>query len=431
MKEIWERFEPEGKHLLWCFLAVLALTLFARGYSGAAQPRVTTLMPQSRTMTGEVYTSGTLTPLGNQEYPVPDGLVITALPFRVGDTLADGDPVALVDAEALEDLLTRKGAELKQMELRLEELLDHTEPSDDALAAAKDAHSEAKELRKEWEKVLSAAKNALELAPEAEKETAQAAVAEAEAALKAAKEQVTAAKKALSREEKAYEEAVTRARRERENNEAQASVLELDIAAARSELEALEAVLDADCCILAPADGILAELSVSEEMQTADAFFAMTNPYGGLKLSFPLDREDAGFLTARTKITISREEQTKEIYGCTPDETGQERTIFTVPVTDAAWEAGQVGVHIVLWSEDYDTCVPVTALRQDGDGYFVYVLARSAGLWDIHQTIRRVGVQVERVDGVYAAVLGVEPGMQIVDTSSRPLTDGSRVRVMP
>lgn len=431
MKEIWERFEPAGKQLLWCILAVLALTLFARGYSGAAQPRVTTLMPESRTLTGEVYTSGTLTPLGSQEYPIPDGLVITALPSRVGDPLADGDPVALVDAEALEELLIRKGAELKQMELRLEELLDQTEPSDDALAAAKDALSDAKELRREWEKALSAAKNALELAPEEEKETAQAAVTEAEAALKAAKEQVAAANKALSREEKAYEETMTRIRRERENNEAQASVLELDIAEAHSELEALETIRDADCCIFAPADGILAELSCTEEIQTAGDFFAMTNPYGGLKLSFTLDREDAGFLTARTKITISREEQTREIYGCTPDETGQERTTFTVPVTDAVWEAGPVGVHAVLWSEDYDTCVPATALRQDGDGYFVYAVVRAAGLWDIHQTVRRVGVQVERLDGVYAAVLGVEPGMQIVDTCSRPLTDGSRVRVMP
>ncbi len=431
MKKFWDRFEPEWKHLLGCFLTVLVLTLFARGYSGGAQPRVTAIRPERRTMTGEVYTSGTLTPLGSQRYPVPDGLYITSPAAKVGDTLESGDPVALVDADALEDLLTRKESELTQLELRLETLLDHAEPSDDAVTAAKDALADAKALRKERESALAAAKTALEQASEEEKDAAQAAVAEAEAALRAAKEQVTAEKNSLSRAEAAYDEAVTQARRERENNEAQARVLELDVSAARSALEALEAVRDAGYCITVPAGGVLAEQPLTEGVQTGGNFFVMTNPYGGLKLSFALDREDAGYLTARTKITISRDDQTEDLYGCTSDSAGEGETFFAVPVMDAQWEAGPVGVHAVLWEEHYDTCVPVTALRQDGDGYFVYTVVRSAGLWDIHQTVRRVGVQVERLDGVYAAVQGVEPGMQIVGTSSKPLTDGSRVRVMP
>lgn len=422
MHQIWTRLDRELRHLLVYGLAVLGLTLFARGFAGAAQAQITLAAPQSRTMTGEFVTVGTLTPLGTAEHPIPDGLVVEES-AEIGTELEAGDPVVLVDPEALEELLTRRRAEVTQLELRIEALLDHEDPSEDAVSAARAAVSDAKDLRDDRETALAAAQEALELADETQLPAAEAAVVEAEQLLEDTEEALSAARAQLKREEAALAQAQTQARREQEANEAEASVLQLDLDKAAGALAELEAVRDAGYAVTAPGDGILAGLEENS--------FSMTNPYGGNLLTFRLDGEDAAFLTPAKGITISREEQSANLSGCTAEATDEEGTTFTAPMTKPGWESGSVIVSGVLWEEQYDICVPIGALRRDSAGYFLFVLERRSSLWGIEQTVRKVYVQPERQDGAYAAVSGLEPGCQVVVTSSKPLTEGSRVRVMP
>ena len=75
MKKRFEKWDPEGKQLLWCAVIVLALTLFARFYAGTAQAKVTVSQPQSRVMSGTFTAFGTLTPLDVAEYEIPEGLI--------------------------------------------------------------------------------------------------------------------------------------------------------------------------------------------------------------------------------------------------------------------------------------------------------------------------------------------------------------------
>jgi uncharacterized protein YqeY len=253
----------------------------------------------------------------------------------------------------------------------------------------------------------------------AENELAEAAAMEAEQRLIDAEEALADARENLKREEAAYADAQTRARREMGSNEAEASILQLDLDAISDRLQVLETVREDGYAVTAPAEGLLAGLE--------DGSFAMTNPYGGNLLTFSLDEVDAAFLTARTKLVLSREEQTAEVTGCTQNETGA----FSVPVVKAGWEPGTVTVSGILWEESYDVCVPVEALRRDSGGHFLFVLDRRATLWNIEQTVRKVYVYPERMDGAFAAVTGLEPGYLVVVTSSKPLTEGSRIRVTP
>jgi len=417
MKKLWDRFDPEGKHLILCFLTVLALTLFARGFAGSAQAKVTVASPQNRVMTGRFLTIGTLTPLAQTQYPFPDGLVIEKT-AEVGTALENGDLVALVDAEALDALIIRKTAEATQLELRIEGLLENNPPSADAVTTARKAASDAKSLRSECREALAAAGETLEQAPEEEKSAAEAAVMEAELRLIEAEEALENAKETLKREEADYADAQTRARREMESNEAEASILQLDLDTICAHLEELKTVREDGYAVTAPAAGVLAGLGTDH--------FAMTNPHGGNLLTFSLEGADAALLTARTKLTISREEQRAEVSGCTQGEDG----VFSVPMVKPGWEPGTVTVSGILWEESYDACVPIEALRRDSNGYFLFVLDRKATLWSIEQTVRKVYVYPERLDGSFAAVTGLEPGNTVVVTSSKPLTEGSRVRVI-
>ena len=418
MKKLWDRFDPEGKHLILCFLTVLALTLFARGFAGSTQAEVTVASPRSRVMSGKFQTIGNLTPLAETEYPIPEGLVIEKT-AQVGTALEVGNVVALVDAEALDDLITRTTAEAVRLKLRIEGLLEDNSPSKDGVNAANEAVSDAKTLRSECRDNFTAAQEALAQAPEEEKAAAEAAVTEAQQRLTDAEEALADARETLKREEAAYADAQTRARREMGANEAEASILQLDLDAISERLQALETVREDGYAVTAPAEGLLAGLE--------DGSFAMTNPYGGNLLTFSLDEEDAAFLTARTKLVLSREEQKAEVSGCTQNEDGA----FSVPVVRAGWEPGTVTVSGILWEESYDVCVPVEALRRDSGGHFLFVLDRRATLWSIEQTVRKVYVLPVRMDGAFAAVTGLEPGYLVVVTSSKPLTEGSRIRVTP
>ena len=369
-------------------------------------------------MSGKFQTIGNLTPLAQTEYPIPDGLVIEKT-AQVGTALEVGDVVALVDAEALDDLITRTTAEAVRLKLRIEGLLEDNFPSKDGVNAANEVVSDAKTLRSECKELFDAAQETLAQAPEEEKAAAEAAVMEAQQRLIDAEEALADARETLKREEAAYADAQTRARREMGANEAEASILQLDLDAISDRLQALETVREDGYAVTAPAEGLLAGLE--------DGSFAMTNPYGGNLLTFSLDEEDAAFLTARTKLVLSREEQTAQVTGCTQNEDGA----FSVPVVRAGWEPGTVTVSGILWEESYDVCVPVEALRRDSGGHFLFVLDRRATLWSIEQTVRKVYVLPERMDGAFAAVTGLEPGYLVVVTSSKPLTEGSRIRVTP
>lgn len=419
MKNYLKQLDPEGKHLIVCFLAVLALTIFARGFAGSAQARVTITLPQSRTMTGTFQAIGTLTPLVSQTYPVPQGLTLEPA-ARVGDALEAGDAVALADPAELDELLTRRSAEKTQLEVQIEALLEDIPPSDDAVTAAKNALAQAKERKTECARAVEEAQAALDDAQEPDIPAAQDALREAQRQEQEAEAALQEARTMLKQAEEAYADAQTQARRQKEVNQAQASVLRLDLDQVCALLDSLSAIRDAGYAVTAPARGILAELGTD--------YFSMTNPNGGNLLSFSLSPEDAALLTARTKVTITRGELTAEVSGCVPNADG---TAFTVPMVKSGWESGPAAVQGTLWEERCDTCVPVEALRRDSGGYFLFILERRASLWSVEQTVGKVYVYPERMDGAYAAVSGLEPGQQVVVTSSKPLTEGSRVRVTP
>lgn len=208
--------------------------------------------------------------------------------------------------------------------------------------------------------------------------------------------------------------------RTKKRNEAEATLLQLDLDKLRKQLEALTAIAQSGA-ITAPESGVLEEIT--------EKTFSISNPYGGNLLTFTLEAEDAALLTPRTKVTISREDQTADLHGCTR-KPGDDRS-FTVPVVKTGWEPGTVKVNGILWEDVYDTCIPLEALRRDKNGCFVFALQQRENLWAIEQTAWKVYVQIVKQDDSYASVSGLESGMEVIVTTTKPLTDGSRVRVMP
>lgn len=208
--------------------------------------------------------------------------------------------------------------------------------------------------------------------------------------------------------------------RMKEQNNAEATLLQLELDALHEQLEILTAVAE-NGAITAPEAGILESLS--------EKSFSISNPYGGKLLTFSLEAEDAALLTPKTRLTVSQEEQTAELHGCTR-KPGDDLT-FTVPLVKTGWESGSVRLSGVLWEDVYDACIPLEALRRDRNGYFVFVLKQQENLWAIEQTASKVYVQVAKQDDSHASVPGLDAQAAVIVSTTKPLTDGSRVRVMP
>ena len=79
---------------------------------------------------------------------------------------------------------------------------------------------------------------------------------------------------------------------------------------------------------------------------------------------------------------------------------------------------------------EYGTCVPLSALHKDADGYFVYVYTTRTTIWGMENIAVRVDVGVGAMDWRYVALFAeLEKDAQIITGSNKPLSDGDRVRV--
>ena len=178
--------DPKLKQLLKFFLLVLIVTLFARGMAADAAAGVRVISPLKKV----VFASGVLNPVGSAEYSVPDGLLITQLKAETGDSISQGDVLALVDSQTLDELLIREEGQLRQMELQHEGLLDVPDPPYDSVKQAKKNLASAKERRDAISASLEDAQAALEEARQQMESTTEEEIADAEAALSQAEEAV-------------------------------------------------------------------------------------------------------------------------------------------------------------------------------------------------------------------------------------------------
>ena len=452
-------------HMVRFFLTMLLLTLAARGFAGAAMAKVEVTVPTQYTMSRNLYSSGSVMPSGTRGMTVPAGLEVVEVLLAPGAEVAEGDILATVEPEALDALLIRQDAALQQMKIQLEGLLDGQRVSDAGVKSAKRSLEQAESSQEQAQQALASAESALQqaeddlaAAEEAVKNAAgeadltpleqavtdaAAQVRSAESArdsaalqLESAGDQVVTAREYLDQVQESYNEALIQAQRNNESNKASAQVLQLDIAAAEEGLAALKEIRDRDCAILAAETGVLVQLPLTEEgLTTGTEEVVIATQSGGCRMTFQTDQENAQLLLAEAKrITVSQGELTELVsnYEAAPETLDDELVTFTATLRKPGWSPGSVSVTALLWENTYGTCVPVSALHQDSEGYFVYVVRTEQTLMGIENQTVRVGVQVERLDGEYAAVYGgLEGADQVIRGSNKPLHNGDRVRVKP
>lgn len=108
------RFSIRPRQIALFFLWMLAFTLLARGTSGALLPEVQLSTPAPNTITQSLTATGTIQWAAGSLFYLPEGLLVEAVFVSEGEAVQEGDKIAALRREDVEQKLRSLQAELAQ-----------------------------------------------------------------------------------------------------------------------------------------------------------------------------------------------------------------------------------------------------------------------------------------------------------------------------
>lgn len=473
------------------FAALLVLTLVARGTAAATMPVVSTQPPVQAELARTCSISATVTARAGQPFRLPGGLLITEVPVRCGQQVAEGVPLVLFDAADVEQALARAKAELAQLKLSYQNGMKTVEA--DAWSVAQNqqkldaAYAEAEKVRLQGEETVRAAEQAvtdaqaayddairqeedavppdvveempepsstplpetegpLAVAPETLPDPVQQALdalMATQAALEASRtEAANAYAAALAVAQSAedgrnsalhsYEQQARSAAETTAANRAAAGITKTDIAAKEQQIAQLEAVKASGYAFRAPYAGTVTELDVAAGNVSPSVGGLLAPGSDGCTLTFSLTKEWAALAAVGTAVTARQGQQQADLPIAVlgpPDEDGTVQAALELE-TGGGWQPGTATVTVTAALGRYLNCLPPAAIHTDSAGSFVYIVEERDTVLGRRNVLARIPVTVEQTGDTLTAVSGALSGSDaVVISADRPLTAGAHVRL--
>ncbi len=255
---------------------------------------------------------------------------------------------------------------------------------------------------------------------------------------------------AIEDADKALDKARKDAARQTVTDQISAETKKLDNMAAKAELEKvrnsverLKKLVATKGKITAPIDGTVSEITASEGASIAEGTVIAKIVTGdkSMKIISTVTADEAKQL----KVGLEAELYSDRMWsaGKVTDirraaSTGGQTSGQTMYEVHIGINDGQgnfligdsVRVTIRQTSQRYNTIIPLSALREDADGKFVFVLEEQSGALGTKQIVRRIDVTVQESNASQAAVSGAFSSWEkLVERGDRELKNGYRVRV--
>lgn len=452
------------------FAVLLVITLIARGTAGATMPVVALQAPSSGTVSRNVMMNGTISYAGGTPFILPSGLLVTSVPVQVGQTVKAGDTLATFDEEELKRAVASKQAELQQVEVQAAQQAegDSADPYSAQLAQEQleRAYAETQKTyeeglesvermrlkRNEAAQDLENARNAPldDTLPKSEAEAQkQANIDAATAALEAAEEALYQAEKAA---EDANDAALSAAQSvedsrntalhalekeeesvadQNELNRAAAAVSDANAAELQAELDALQALLKEGARYTAPQNGTVIQLNLKVGENSPKVGGLLADEAADYTLSIPLDKDQAQQITVGTVLHVSQSKVSGDAAVQNLSEEDAEGTVTaTATLPQGGWNAGACNVSATSQSSRQDFVLPSTAIRQDGDGFFVLAAEEQNTILGLQNILVRLPVTVLEEGDTTTAVSGaLDYDTQVVVSSDKSVQAGDKVRI--
>lgn len=361
-------------------------------------------------------------------------------------------------AEAKKESAVKKTErEVADCEEKLERLQEEG-ASEEEMAAAEKALERAgedlEEVREEQERNVREARAALDNAEEdcgdvsaGRRSAAETLRNSYEASVEAIKEQIRAGERSVRDLEEAVVMAElgvenSRARdgktakeqeQEREAGRLQRQAQELDLVRAEKELARITELEAASGRVCAETEGVVAEVSVKPgKTVTGEEIVAIGD--GRLAFSGTVEKKLGEFLKPGTKLELQYGESRK-VYEAVVETvdylSAGDRAGFTAAIgEDAGILGASASFRLGLQSGQYDQVIPIAALRQESDGYFVLITKSEKTILGEELVAEKVPVELLEKSSSQAAVRGAFTiSDRLITSSTRIIEAGDRIRI--
>ena len=432
------------KGFVWLLVVMFLFTVASRAADTFTVAKVSVVSPLARKLQYRVSAEGRIEK--NREISIltcPD-LLVKSIQVNEGQRVKKGEVLAKLDKSSLKEQIAKIQDEKRTLELEnaaseANKRQEQKKRQQEIFRARKDYE----ELKKKNEKALARAKKELDKAKEKlrkvkkekKNETGkgedlvkelQALAEEKRKAYQERKESGKAEEKAANR---AIEDAMTDVPADNS-----AAIHQITIKNLNKELQKLQTVQKQNGKILAPKDGVITGIFVNVGQRTPDSgIFNMTDDSAGLKFVGQLTLEDAKYVSTGDLVTLHTTEREEEVSVTSLEiDESQEFMKITALLPAKSFSLGETALlQIVQETESYPCTVPATAVYQDNNKAYVYLVQKEDTILGKQEVARKMEIKVLEKNGTYAAldpdVLDSES--RIVAESDRFVESGDRVRL--
>lgn len=187
--------------------------------------------------------------------------------------------------------------------------------------------------------------------------------------------------------------------------------------------------------ITAPVDGVITEMNIVTGQRTADtAAVTMADITSGMRYVAQIDEEAAKYLAAGDSVSLKaggKEISDLTVLGMEPDSEKKQVAVTVLLQQDLLSIGDTATMQAVKQSESYPLTIPVSALHSENGKNYVYVLAEEESVLGKQLTARRVDVEVKDQNGQFAAIISelLSDSDSVITGSDGYIQAGDQVRL--
>lgn len=217
-----------------------------------------------------------------------------------------------------------------------------------------------------------------------------------------------------------------------------------------SKINALKAIKDNKYCVCSDTNGTVQEIFINNGESTPSGSAIMLALESGEKsVVIDVDKSMRDYLNEKDVVSVSGyngeneyctydNQKIYKIYNSTINDSigSSEENINSIKVEIKLKDcnlnvSSVVKIKIENNSDKYEYCVPINAVMQDNDDYFVYVVSKKNGFSGDEFTAKRVDIDIDDKDSQYAAIKNGEVLYEedIICETDKVIENGTKIKV--
>ena len=440
----------------WCmalgiFLVLMWIcTIVSKSIYVSGLPRVTVQTPDKKYVEHIVDTEGIVVAGGEFAVNTTPGIRVSSLKVQEGDFVQEDDLLFCVDLEDLDSMISERERQLKKLKYQLADLLANqtlaSQKKETDIAWVKEDYDktdrETKETVERMEKALEDAEDALE--EYLETDAANQTVSGSDASLQQNKEvlenAVYEARQNLEKANRDRDEALRQKQRELDGAntpgmaDSSAAVYQLDIEALQAELKEFYDLRKVGGEVRADREGFVSQIQIGTGGRTSStAAMLLTDGQIPCQFKFSITKEQGKYLHLGDKVKLKIEGNSNieaKVDYLTENMAGGYDMICRLP--EKVGQPGSSGsMKRTVQGELHYTVIPIEALYQEKEAYYIYVLKEKSGILGNELYVEKLKVRVADQNDRYAALEDgvVASDAKIIIYSSEELKQGASVRM--